>query len=576
MIRMRNFGIAKRLALLVGIATAGILCLCAIFLTSERTLILQERQLGVQQSVEIAMSVFQHYYKAAEKGEIPEADARQRALEVIRALRYGNNEYFSIYDLRGRVLMHPITASLEGKDLIEIKDVMGKQFMAEFVEVVKTRGAGFVSYHWPRAGSDRPIPKIAYVKNFEPWGWIISTGAYTDSVEETFIERLMKLSLWSLALVVILGVICMLIARSITRPLKRAVAIAQTVAAGDLTSEIEVKTHDETGQLLLALKVMNDSLKGIVNRVNTGAHNIAIASQQITAGNADLASRTENQASSLQQTAAAMEELTVTVAQNAENAQQANQLAHSAWKVAQKGGEVVSQVVQTMNSINDSAHRIAEITGVIDAIAFQTNLLALNAAVEAARAGSNGRGFAVVAAEVRNLAQRAAFAAKEIKELINESASKVGNGTKLVDVAGTTMDEIVANVRQVADIMSEIRAASEEQRSGIEQVNFAVAQMDQVTQSNAALVEESFAAAQSMQDQANVLTHATNVFKLGHVTERDPVQATQHKTPRPAVEQNVVPLLRKQASTGEHEQTRYKHKRIANGSLVPVEPWEEF
>jgi methyl-accepting chemotaxis protein len=300
----------------------------------------------------------------------------------------------------------------------------------------------------------------------------------------------------------------------IVRPIRAAVAVAETVAAGDLTHHIDASAQDETGALLRALRHMNDSLVGIVGQVRGGTETIATASREISAGNLDLSSRTEQQAGALEETAASMEELTTTVRQNADNARQANQLAIAASEVAVQGGAVVGEVVTTMGAINDSAKRIVDIIGVIDSIAFQTNILALNAAVEAARAGEQGRGFAVVAAEVRSLAQRSAAAAKEIKELITASVSSVDAGAKLVDQAGSTMEQVVTSIRRVTDIMAEITSASQEQTGGIEQVNQAIGQMDQVTQQNAALVEEAAAAATSMQDQAAKLAEVVSVFKL--------------------------------------------------------------
>ena len=318
------------------------------------------------------------------------------------------------------------------------------------------------------------------------------------------------------ALSVLLGaLIAWAITRSITGPLNRAVEVAQTVASGDLSSDIIVKSTDETGRLLQAMKDMNDSLRKIVGEVRVGTDTIATASSEIASGNLDLSSRTEQQASSLEETASSMEELTSTVKQNADNARQANSLVLSASAVAIKGGTVVAEVVTTMGSINESSRKIVDIISVIDGIAFQTNILALNAAVEAARAGEQGRGFAVVAAEVRNLAQRSAAAAKEIKTLIGDSVEKVEVGAKLVDQAGATMQEIVDSVKRVTDIMSEITAASVEQTDGIEQINQAITQMDEVTQQNAALVEEAAAAAQSLQDQAANLSQVVSVFNLG-------------------------------------------------------------
>ncbi len=318
----------------------------------------------------------------------------------------------------------------------------------------------------------------------------------------------------SLLAVVMASLMGMWITRSIVRPMAQAVEIAKRVAAGDLTSKIVVTTTDETGELLGALKLMNETLTGLVGKVRQGTDTIATASAEIASGNMDLSSRTEQQASSLEETASSMEELTGTSKQNADNARQANKLASSASEVAVKGGAVVSQVVSTMGSINESAKKIADIIGVIDGIAFQTNILALNAAVEAARAGEQGRGFAVVASEVRSLAQRSAAAAKDIKGLINDSVEKVDAGTRLVDQAGASMSEIVDSVRRVTDIISEIAAASEEQTAGIEQVNQAIGQMDEVTQQNAALVEQAAAAAESLQDQSANLAETVSVFKL--------------------------------------------------------------
>ncbi|MXN27216.1 methyl-accepting chemotaxis protein [Delftia sp. CH05] len=323
------------------------------------------------------------------------------------------------------------------------------------------------------------------------------------------------------------------LARIVARPLIEAVGVAQAVAEGDLTRRIQATTTDETGQLLHALHRMDQSLIHIVRQVRNGTDSIATASSQIASGNNDLSLRTEHQASSLQETAASMEQLTVTVRQNTDNARQANQLAASASTVAQQGGEVVSQVVDTMDAIHASSRKIADIIGVIDAIAFQTNILALNAAVEAARAGEQGRGFAVVAAEVRALARRCADAAKEIKLLIEDSNGKVSTGSALVAQAGQTMQNIVSSVRNVTDIMGEITAASVEQTAGLEQINQAISQMDQVTQQNAALVEQAAAAAQSLQEQAYGLQQAVSVFKLERGMELTALPATPQPMPAP-------------------------------------------
>ena len=306
----------------------------------------------------------------------------------------------------------------------------------------------------------------------------------------------------------------LLMSRAIVRPLHAAIRTAQRIAQGDLSTEVHVRGRDETGDLLRALADMNQNLRQLVGEVSGGAHMVADTSAQIAQGNQDLSQRTEEQASTLEETASSMEELTSTVSLNAQNARQASQLAMGASDVARKGGQVVGQVVSTMAGISESSRKIGDIIGVIDGIAFQTNILALNAAVEAARAGEQGRGFAVVAAEVRNLAQRSAAAAKEIKGLIGESVDKVDTGAKLVDNAGKTMDEIVASVKKVSDLIAEIAAASEEQDAGIQQVNTAVTQMDQVVQQNASLVEEAAAATESMKSQAASLLQMVARFKL--------------------------------------------------------------
>ena len=355
---------------------------------------------------------------------------------------------------------------------------------------------------------------------------------------------------------------------------RAAAEIALAVAGGDLTTRIQLKPGD-TDSLMAQLDEMQRGLVGTVTSVRRGSESVATASKQIAAGNANLSQRTEEQASSLEETASSMEELTSTVKQNTENAKQANQLAAGASEVAVKGGQVVSQVVQTMSSINDSSKKIADIIGVIDGIAFQTNILALNAAVEAARAGEQGRGFAVVATEVRNLAQRSAAAAKEIKELISDSVTKVDNGTKLVDQAGKTMDEIVQAVKRVTDVMAEIAAASQEQSSGIEQVNQAITQMDEATQQNAALVEEAAAATESMEEQAQHLTQAVAVFQLAQHEEQATAVANAE---RPVASVTHLPARKavvKSHAAVEKKLTAPQVRKVANAKPGDEE-WQEF
>ncbi|AQR70809.1 hypothetical protein BZG29_22695 [Janthinobacterium sp. LM6] len=386
-------------------------------------------------------------------------------------------------------------------------------------------------------------------------------------------ERSFTLLLTLCALVVALGSVCAwLITRSITQPLKAAVKVAETVADGDLRTHFGAPASDEIGDLMRALHGMNEALRKVVSEVQTGTNAIATASGEIAAGNQDLSARTEQQASSLEETASSMEELTSTVKQNADNARQANQMAVAASGVAERGGSIVSQVVDTMGAIDTASTKIVDIIGVIDGIAFQTNILALNAAVEAARAGEQGRGFAVVATEVRSLAQRSAAAAREIKTLIGDSVEQVNNGTRLVQQAGSTMGEVVDSVRRVTDIMAEITAASAEQSMGIDQVNQAIAQMDQVTQQNAALVEEAAAAAESMQDQAARLAQVAAGFQLEHMATKAPVRAA-----RPATTQLARPAARSTPARQPGSAARSTPPaRKPQAQVAGEQDWEEF
>ncbi|GAB3438216.1 methyl-accepting chemotaxis protein [Massilia solisilvae] len=366
---------------------------------------------------------------------------------------------------------------------------------------------------------------------------------------ETATERDTMLCVLLGALMLAFGAVCaFLLARSITRPLASAVKVSQAVASGDLTTVFTAQPKDEVGDLMRALQQMNDGLAKLVGEVQAGTHAIAGASGEIASGNLDLSARTEQQASALEETASSMEELTTTVRHNADNAGQANQLAQAASTVAGRGGEIVGKVVDTMGSIDASSRKIVDIIGVIDGIAFQTNILALNAAVEAARAGEQGRGFAVVASEVRNLAQRSAAAAKEIKTLIGDSVEQVNQGTELVQRAGATIKEVVDSVARVTDIMAEITAASREQSAGIDQVNEAITHMDRATQENAALVEEAAAAAASMQEQSARLAAAASRFRLG-AGHSVPVPATPRAVARTApapkrIAQKATPVQR--------------------------------
>jgi methyl-accepting chemotaxis protein-2 (aspartate sensor receptor) len=433
--------------------------------------------------------------------------------QKIKAIKIGDTGYIYVINAapgknQGVELVHP---SKEGVNVIDIKSTDGRLFIKEMLELKD----GSITYDWADKEGDTPREKMVEFRTFKAWNWLIAGGTYTHEITKEAGELRNRYALLSLVSLAIFAALLFLLVRAVvSRPLAHAEEAATRIAQGDLDVHLEVGNKDEIGLVLRSLNGISHNLSKVVGQVRSGAEQITTASSEIASGNLDLSSRTEEQASSLEETAASMEQLSSAVKQNAENAAQANQMALAASGIAAKGGEVVAQVVDTMGSINQSSRKIVDIISVIDGIAFQTNILALNAAVEAARAGEQGRGFAVVASEVRNLAQRSATAAKEIKALIDDSVSKVEVGSHQVAQAGTTMQEVVDSVRRVTDIMSEISSASEEQRAGIGQVHEAIAQMDQVTQQNAALVEEAAAAAHALQDQAHELEEVVKIFKL--------------------------------------------------------------
>jgi len=404
----------------------------------------------------------------------------------------------------------------EGKALLQQIREQRKAYVASFTQVGKLLGSGQRDAAITALHADM-LPKLTALQdtiiklNERQRSLVAEHG---DEIEHN-ISVATQMMIWmGIAALAIGALAAWRVTRSITEPIAVAVAAAEAVAKGDLTCHISHEHTDEMGQLLTALRQMTDNLSDIVGRVRSSTSAIRTASSEIASGNMDLSSRTEEQASSLEETAASMEELTSTVKHNAGHAIEANELARAANDVARRGGEVVGQVVGTMNSINDSSRKIVDIIAVIDGIAFQTNILALNAAVEAARAGEQGRGFAVVATEVRNLAQRSAAAAKEIKQLIDDSVDKVSAGAKQVELAGSTMDEVQESIRRVTSIVGDITRADTEQLGGIEQINIAISQMDEVTQQNAALVEQAAAAAAAMQDQADDLNQMVAQFRL--------------------------------------------------------------
>nr|WP_322786910.1 methyl-accepting chemotaxis protein [Paraburkholderia acidipaludis] len=510
----------KRAWSIVALLWISLIVMVAANAVMTRQGMLSDRKDMLAQQTESAMSLIAWYQKQAASGRLSADDAKRQALAALRNMRYGADQsgYFGIYDSQTVALLVPPKPDMEGKSQADMVDPQGTHVAVEIVKSSSPGGDHYSQYVWPKPGHSSPVGKITYSDLVPAWDWHVFTGVYVDDIDDAFYRALAG----NLTLICLIGAALTLgmlwLIRSIRTSLggepDYAAEICARIASGDLNAQVKISGGGERS-LLYAMSQMQHQLVDTVRRIQTSAESITTGANEIATGNLDLSSRTEEQAASLEETAASMEELTATVKHNTDNARQGNTLAANAAEVAARGGAVVRRVVATMHDISTTSERVEQIIGVIDGIAFQTNILALNAAVEAARAGDQGRGFAVVAAEVRSLAQRSASAAKEIKELIGQSVAQVVEGSKLVDEAGTTIDEVVQSAKRVADLMGEISAASEEQHSGIEQVNRAVSQMDEMTQQNAALVEEASAAAQAMATQSQGLREVVAVFRIG-------------------------------------------------------------
>jgi len=474
----------------------------------------QSRLDATRQHVEVAHGLLAWAHAQETSGALSRELAQQLALQALAGLRYNGREYFWVNDMQPRVLMHPVNPELNGRDVGDLKDPNGLALFKAFVEQVRHHGKGFVGYQWPRPGQEQPADKVSYVMGFEPWGWIVGSGVYTDDLRTAALKRAGWTALVVAAALCLAAYLFLCFYRVMDGGLRETRRHMRAITDGDLTTSPSPWGADEAAQLMLELRAMQESLRGMVLRVRRSSDDIVHSSSEIASGAMDLSARTEQAAANLEESAASMEEISSTVKITAEHTQTAAQEARHNAQTAADGGRLMGEVVETMEGIRTSSAQIGEIIGTIDSIAFQTNILALNAAVEAARAGEQGRGFAVVATEVRTLAQRSATAAREIKALISRSVEQVEAGTAVVRGAGTTIDQIVASSQRVDQLLGEVATGAREQSLGVGQIGQAVQELDRMTQQNAALVEETAAAASAMKDQAHTLAEEVARFRL--------------------------------------------------------------
>ena len=512
--RRKPLALRHKLGLILLLMWVGMIASVLVISLFERSAMLQERRMGVQQIVAYATSLLADYEQRVERGEMAPAQAREMAYAQLRTLRFDDTNYVFAVNPDGFLASHPTIPS--NKSMLDFQDPSGKYLFRELIEL-GLNGGGFVNYQWERNKGEAPSAKVSYVQLFKPWNVIVGSGVYIEDVNAAIRHSL----LINLALLGAIGALVTLVFWRVGRGIYRDIGgepdaarrQVQAMAAGDFSSRENTRDAPE-GSLLQAIEHMRADMAEVVAMIRDTAASVDSGAREIAAGNTQLSARTEQQAASLQQTAASMEQLSATVRQNADNAREVKSLSERTDESLKQGRGVMSEVVDAMHAVRDSSQQMAKIIEMIDGIAFQTNLLALNAAVEAARAGEHGRGFAVVASEVRQLAKRSADAAHDISQLVDGSASQVGRSTELVDKANETMRSIEADAHRVSALISEISAASQEQSSGIGQISEAVSQIDQVTQQNAALVEEAAASSSVLESNAGRMQQAVSRFTV--------------------------------------------------------------
>lgn len=512
---MRNLGFKSKAVVISLTFLVPLLGLVTWLLINQGNSAREDRENATRQHVEIAHGVLVWAHSLEISGRFTREEAQDLAKKSVSQLRYDKSEYFWINDMTPKVVMHPIKPGLDGKDVSDLKDPNGFALFKGFVDKVRTDGAGFVHYQWPKPGLENPVDKISYVKGFEPWGWVVGSGIYVDDLIAQQQQRLTKTLVVICVVLLIAGYVFISFYKVNQGGLRVVSQHLNELSDGDLRNKpTKPWGADEPAALIHDLGRVYDSMHELIRSVRHSARELAMTSAEVARASHDLSARTESAASNLGEQAASVEQIGGQVDDTAKRTQAAAEVANTNSVVATRGGEVINEVVNTMQDIQTSSTRIHDIIGTIDGIAFQTNILALNAAVEAARAGESGRGFAVVATEVRSLAGRSANAAKEIKALIAASVDRVEAGTRVVQGAGHTMSELVSNAEKIHQHLSEISSATGQQASGVNEVIYAIKELDDHTQQNAALVEQTSAAATALNDQAERLTQEIARFRV--------------------------------------------------------------